>query len=120
MLNFPHFYLILPGLISFLIGIIFILVHKPDSWYKMHTLFNIIGMILSLAGILALMGLTWIPHAYIGLVTGVILAVIVIIGIFTRISNKNKKNMRKFHIWGGRISFILLIVGLILGLRYFV
>jgi peptidoglycan/LPS O-acetylase OafA/YrhL len=120
LLVFPHFYFILGGIISFSLGLILVLIHKPKFWYSLHLMFMILGMILSVIGITNLMGLTLITHAYLGLAAVVLLVIVIIIGILARFYAKKKIVSRKLHIWTGRISYFLLLITIVLGILFFI
>jgi len=117
--GFPHFYLIFFGVLFFTIGVVFVLIHKPKEWYKFHLWFMVIGMILSLIGIIILRGISSILHAYFGITSGVLLIAMIVLGIFARTLKKNRKNLRLFHIWGGRIAYLFVLVTLVYGIILF-
>lgn len=117
--GFPHFYLIGIGVLFFTIGVVFVLIHKPKEWYKLHLVFISIGMALSVVGIIILRGITTILHAYFAIASGVLLIATIIIGIFARTTKKNKKINRSIHIWGGRVAYLFIIVTLVFGIISF-
>ena len=111
--GFPHFYFIVFGVLFFTVGVIFVLIHKPKEWYKFHLWFMIVGMTLSVVGIIILRGISTILHAYFGIASGVLLIASIIIGILARTSKENRKNNRLIHIWGGRIAYLFVLVTLV-------
>ncbi len=116
---FPHFYLIVFGVLLLTVGVVFVLIHKPKEWYKLHLVSISIGMTLSVVGIIILRGISTIFHAYLGITSGVLLIVTIIIGILARTTKKNKRINRSIHIWGGRVAYLFIFVTLVFGVISF-
>ena len=115
LLTFPFFYLMLSVLILLLIGIMFVLTHKPENWFFFHKLFMTLGLMVGLLGVIIL-GLIDLTLLYLILaVITIILLLLSIMGGF--IANKKQdKKLRSFHIWFGRIMYIIATILLIIGI----
>ncbi len=112
---FPHFYFIFGGFLLFSVGILFVLIHKPREWYKLHLGFMSVGMISSVVGIIILRGISTILHAYLGIASGVLLLAVIVLGILAR-TTKNRKTNRSIHIWGGRLAYLFVLITLVYGI----
>jgi len=115
LLTFPFFYLMVSVLILLLIGIMFVLTHKPENWFFFHKLFMGLGLITGLIGIIILGVLSFsLLYLIFALIT-IILLLFSIMGGF--IANKQQdKKLRSFHIWFGRIMYFVAIILLIIGI----
>lgn len=115
LLTFPFFYLMVSVLVLLLIGIMFVLTHKPENWFFLHKLFMGLGLITGLIGIIILGVLNFsLLYLIFGVIT-VILLLFSIMGGF--IANKQQdKKLRSFHIWFGRIMYIIATILLIIGI----
>ncbi|MBD3193934.1 MAG: hypothetical protein GF317_02690 [Candidatus Lokiarchaeota archaeon] len=116
--TYPFFYLMVMVLIILLIGIYFVLSHKPENWFFYHKLFMGLGLIIAIIGfiVLGVLSLTLI-NLILGVLT-IILLVLSIMGGF--IANKQQDNkLRSFHIWFGRAVYIIATIVLIIGIITF-
>ncbi|TFG02980.1 MAG: hypothetical protein EU540_00530 [Promethearchaeota archaeon] len=118
-LTFPHFWVMLIGIALLALSIIVVTIHKPEKWFLLHKTFAMAGIILTLIGLLVLMGLNFILiHAIFGLVV-IVWLIGEILGGYVA-SKKQDKNMRKMHILAGRIVFLIAIIVLIFGILAFI
>jgi hypothetical protein len=118
LIRFPHFLIILLGIILLTIALIFIFKHKPKKWRLLHEITASIGIFLILLGIIILGGLNLIIiHGSIGLISFIVLILILIIGLIA-VKQKTKK-LRNLHIWIGRIIYFLTLITAILGIILF-
>jgi hypothetical protein len=118
--QFPHFIWIGLGLILMLVGIIFIYLHKPHSWFLLHKIFSSIGVFSTILGILLLPQLIFtLPHTYLGLIGAIGMAVCIAFGVYFGLQKKKNRKVRMAHIWQGRMYFILMIIAAFLGMYLF-
>jgi len=111
-----HFWIILIGAILLSLSVILVTIHKPKSWFFLHRLFSIGGIILVILGIFLLTGLY--TNALIHRILGII-AIFWLIGeVLGGVVAYAKKNpqMRKIHILSGRLALIMVIFVIIIGL----
>jgi len=119
LLSLPHFWIMLIGIVLLTIAIVVVVIHKPKQWFLFHKLFALGGIILALIGLLVLSGLNLILiHAIFGLIVFIWLIAEIFGGYIA--FKKKDKNMRKMHIWMGRIVFLLALVVLIFGILIFI
>lgn len=119
LLQFPHFIVMLIGVIHLSIAILLVAFHKPKKWFTLHVIFAITGMELIIIGLLILNALVLdIPHGILGLIV-VIVLIGELIGGLIAVKTKDK-NIRKAHIWISRMIYILVLIAVILGIIYFV
>ena len=117
--QFPHFVVMLIGVIHLTISILLVILHKPKNWYKLHPIFATTGVEFVIIGLLILSGLILgIPHGIIGLIASIILIGELIVG-YIAIKTKEKK-IRMTHIWVSRVIYIVIVVALILGILNYV
>ena len=118
-LTFPHFWVMLIGIILLALSIIVVVAHKPKQWFLLHRIFAVTGIILTIIGLFVLGGLNLlILHGIIGLIVIIWSISEVIGGIIA--TKKKDPNMRKIHIWLGRILFIFALFVLIFGILTFI
>jgi hypothetical protein len=118
LLQFPHFIIMLIGIIHMTISILLVILHKPKNWSVLHKIFALTGVELAVIGLLILSGLILeIPHGILGLIVAIILLAELIVG-FVAVKMK-KREVRLSHIWIGRLIYITLLVALFLGIIYF-
>ena len=119
LLQFPHFIVILIGIISLTISILFVLTHKPEKWFILHKLTTIIGIFLVSVGVIILGSLNLlIVHGIIGLISVVVLILTLIIGLIA--NKKKRKNLISIHIWLSRVIYTIAIITAITGILAFV
>ncbi|MFX1281647.1 MAG: hypothetical protein ACFFA3_20015 [Promethearchaeota archaeon] len=119
LLQFPHFIIIIIGIMHLTIAIILVIVHKPKNWYSLHVFFATSGIELIVIGVGILIDLTLtLPHAILGLTVIFILVSEIVGGIIAR--KLKKREIRLIHIWVGRILYISIFVVVILGISYFI
>lgn len=115
LLNFPHFILIFIGLIMMMVGIIFIYLHKPKTWFLLHKIFTGGGVGLAILGILILPLLSLnLVHSIIGLIGAIGMVICILTGYIFK--QKKKKSIRMSHIWQGRIYFLVMLIAAFIGL----
>lgn len=118
LLQFPHFIVMLIGIIHMTISILLVILHKPKNWSILHKIFALTGVEFAVIGLLILSGLILdIPHGILGLIVAIILLVELIVG-YVAVKMKKRK-VRLTHIWIGRIIFIAVLVAFFLGIIYF-
>jgi hypothetical protein len=118
MFQFPHFILILIGIILLSLSLFFVNFHKPKKWFLLHAISAIAGIILSIIGIVLLSALILtIPHGIVGLLAIIFLVYAVVVGIIAR--NLKNKNLRLAHIWTSRFIYVFALIALILGILSF-
>jgi len=117
--QFPHFILILIGIIFLSLSLLFVIIHKPKKWFLLHVISATIGIVLSIIGIAILSALILtIPHGILGLLAIIFLVYALVVGIIAR--NLKKKNLRLAHIWTSRFIYLLTLIALILGILSFI
>ena len=115
LLGFPHFWVMLIGIVLLTISVILVITHKPEKWFLLHKLFAVAGIVLALIGIIALSGLNLsILHGIFGLIIFIWLTGEIVGGYIA--SKKKDKTMRKVHLQLGRLVFILALVALLFGI----
>jgi desulfoferrodoxin (superoxide reductase-like protein) len=116
--TFPHFVLILIGLLSMSFGVAFIFLHKPKSWFLLHKGLSSLGVFFTILGILLLPALNLgLLHSVLGLIGAIGMATCIGLGVYFGISKK--KPYRSVHIWGGRLAFGLMCIAALIGLILF-
>jgi len=119
LLSLPHFWIMLIGIVLLAIAITVVVIHKPKEWFLFHKLFAVAGIIFTLIGVLVLIGLKlFLIHAIFGLIVFIWL-IVEIIGGYVAFKKKDQ-NMRKMHIWMGRLVFLFALLVLIFGLLTFI
>lgn len=118
LLQFPHFIVMILGVIHLSIAMLLVVFHRPNKWFTLHVIFAATGIELIIIGLLILNALILnIPHGIFGLII-VVLLIGELIGGFFAVKTKDK-NIRKAHIWLSRIVYILALFAIILGLISF-
>lgn len=118
--QFPHFIWIGLGLVLMLIGIIFIYLHKPRSWFLIHKIFTSVGVFSTFLGIFLLPQLVFnLPHTYLALIGAIGMAICVAFGVYFGLQKKKNRKVRIAHIWQGRIYFGLMLIVAFLGMYIF-
>jgi hypothetical protein len=101
------------------ISVILVTVHKPKKWFYLHIICSTTGTLLTIVGVILLMGLNLtIPHAILGLIA-IIFLIGELLGGFIARKTKNKK-IRTFHLWASRIIYIVVLIAVILGIINFI
>ena len=119
LITFPHFILILIGLIFITIAITMVLIHKPSKWLILHKYFAALGVVLVFIGVIILTGLILnITHGILGLISVILFPVALVTGWIA--IQKKKKEIRTTHIWLSRIVYFISFIALILGILYFI
>ncbi|MHA2038165.1 MAG: hypothetical protein ACW98X_17140 [Promethearchaeota archaeon] len=119
LLQFPHFYVMIIAVIFLSISVILVTVHKPKKWFYLHIICSTTGTLLTIVGVILLMGLNLtIPHAILGLIA-IIFLIGELLGGFIARKTKNKK-IRTFHLWASRIIYIVVLIAVILGIINFI
>ena len=117
LLGLVHFPIMVSALIFLGISIVFIIIHKPKMWFRLHILTSAIGVILAIIGVLTLNALLLeIPHGVIGLVILILLNIELVVGYVAR--KQKDKRIRLLHIWASRTIYIIALITGILGLIY--
>jgi len=118
LLQFPHFYSMIIAVIFLTISIILVTIRKPKKWFYIHIFFSTAGTLLTIVGIILLMGLNLtILHGVLGLIAIIFLVGELISGFVAR-KLKNKK-IRSIHLWISRIIYIVVLVAVVLGISNF-
>ena len=119
LLQFPHFYAMMIAVIFLTISIILVTIRKPKSWFKIHIFCSTTGTLLTIVGVILLMGLNLtILHGVFGLIDIIFLVGEIIGGVIAR--KKKDKRMRSLHLWISRIIYITVLIATILGISYFI
>lgn len=120
--SIPHFLLMFGGILLMLAGIVLTFIKKPKTkWFLLHKIFTASGLILTVVGILLLAGLTFtFNHPIIGIVSLILCASALVIGLVFQAVKKNKKNLRVVHIWVARVGILLMIIALIIGVLLYI
>jgi len=93
-------------------------------WYKWHMYLGVIGVGLTLAGVIwGYLIVQWayggphlrIPHSYVGIATGVIALAPLVTGIVARATRKGRIALRWWHVAIGIASIVIMLVGLFSG-----
>jgi hypothetical protein len=93
-------------------------------WYKWHMYLGIIGVGLTLAGVIwGYLMVQWayggahlrIPHSYVGIATGVIALAPLVTGAVARATRKGRIALRWWHVAIGIASIVIMLVGLFSG-----
>ena len=117
-LQFPHFIVMLLGVIHLSIAILLVAFHKPKKWFSLHVIFASSGIELIIIGLLILNALVLdIPHGILSLIV-IIVLIGELIGGIVAVRTK-ERNIRKAHIWISRITYILTLFAVILGIISF-
>ncbi|GAH99290.1 unnamed protein product [marine sediment metagenome] len=115
---FPHFVVMLLAVISFSVSISMVVLHKPKNWLLLHKFFASLGLFTSIIGLILLRDLVLgILHGILGLVSIILFAVVIVIGLVA--IYKKGKNVIKIHIWLSRIIYILTLFLIVLGIMTF-
>ncbi|MFX1392225.1 MAG: hypothetical protein ACFFAH_01505 [Promethearchaeota archaeon] len=115
LLSLAHFWIMLIGIVLLTIAITVVVTHKPKEWFLFHKILAVAGILFVLIGLLALSGLNlFLIHAVFALIVFIWL-IVEIIGGYVAVKKKDP-NMRKIHIWMGRIVFLLTLLVVILGI----
>ena len=118
LLQFPHFYAMIIAVIFLTISVILVTIHKPKGWFKIHILCSTTGTLLTIIGVILLMGLNLtILHGILGLIAIIILVGEMIGGFIAR--KKKDKRIRSLHLWISRVIYITVLVAVVLGISYF-
>lgn len=118
LLLFPHFIVMLIAAICISIGLITVVIHKPEQWFLLHKVFIGIGLLVIFVGLIVLAVLRLgLLHAIFGLIT-LILLLLSAIGGFIATKKKDQK-VRKGHIWMGRAIYLLMLLTIIFGILTF-
>lgn len=109
---FPYLILMIVILIFLSIALIPIMIHKPDQWFLIHKSIMGIALIAGLIGliILGLMNFLLI-HVIVVSIT-IVLLIIISFGGFVA-SEKKKQDIRKGHIWLGRVLLFIVLIYII-------
>ena len=119
LLQFPHFYAMIIAVIFLTISIILVTVHKPKKWFSIHIFCSSTGTLLTIVGIILLMGLNLtLLHGVLGLIA-IIFLIGELVGGFVARKLKNKK-IRSMHLWISRIIYLVVLIAVILGISYFI
>lgn len=124
MVIFFHMLLMALGTLCFIAGVgAVIFFRKKNNWLKIHKSFNSAGLFLLCAGII--MAITYVSttggkhldgaHQIIGFITFILTIVTLLLG-FYQFKAKDKLTIRTTHRWSGRLSLLLVIINLMLGL----
>ena len=124
MVFFFHMLLMALGTFCFIAGVgAAVFFRKKRNWLKVHKYFNSSGFMALCAG--AIMAFTYVSenggkhlngiHQIVGFIVFVLTLVTLILG-FYQFRAKNKIAVRTTHHWLGRLSLLLVIINLILGL----
>ena len=118
LLQFPHFYAMIIAVIFLTISVILVTIRKPKGWFKIHILCSTTGTLLTIIGVILLMGLNLtILHGILGLIAIIILVGEMIGGFIAR--KKKDKRIRSLHLWISRVIYITVLVAVVLGISYF-
>ncbi len=119
LLQFPHFYVMIIAVILLTFSIILVTIHKPKRWFYLHMFCSTTGTLLTIVGIILLMGLNLtITHAILGLIAIIFLIGELFVGYIAR--KKKDKRIRTFHLWVTRIIYIVVLIAVILGIINFI
>ena len=119
LLQFPHFYVMIIAVIFLTISIILVTIHKPKGWFKIHIFFSTTGTLLTIVGVILLMGLTLtILHGVLGLIAIIFLVGELVSGFIAR--TKKDKRIRSLHLWISRTIYIVVLIAVVLGISYFI
>lgn len=124
MVFFFHMVLMTLALLCFLTGVgTAVFFRKKRNWLKIHKNFNLAGFMALCVG--AIMAFTFVAenngkhldgiHQIFGFTT-FILTLVTLISGFYQFRAVNKVAVRTTHRWSGRVSLLLIIITLILGL----
>jgi hypothetical protein len=101
------------------LAIAMVIFHKPKKWLLLHKILAIIGVTLSLIGVITLGGLVLaIIHGILGIIVLIIL-IGDLFGGWIAIKLKDRR-MRLVHIWASRIVYVVTLVVLVLGVLNFI
>jgi hypothetical protein len=119
LLQFPHFYVMLIAVIFLTFSIILVTIHKPKKWFYLHIFCSTTGTLLTIVGVILLMGLNLtIIHAILGLIA-IIFLIGELIGGFIARKTKDKR-IRLFHLWASRIIYVVVLIAVVLGIINFI
>jgi len=93
-------------------------------WYKWHMYIGAAGVGLTLAGVAwGYLMVDWayggahlrVPHAYVGIATGIVVIAPLLTGLVTRALRKRRATLRWWHAAVGLVAIALMVAGLISG-----
>ena len=114
-INLPHFWIIIVGIVFLTLSTIIVTIHKPEKWFFLHKIFAITGILLTIIGIFILTGLyNALIHQILGIIA-IIWLIGEIIGGFVAYKKKIPQ-MRKIHILTGRLALLMVIFVMIMGI----
>jgi len=119
-----HAALMVTALVVSSIGTYSIYMKGHSWWFKAHKALGTFGALLGAAGLAtgvymvsqAGRGHIRVPHAYLGLLTIVLVLVSPVLGMLFLRSKAAKPKIRRVHVWWGRGSIVLMLVTVLLGL----
>ncbi len=119
-----HAALMVVGAILCTVAIAAVYMKKKPWWLKGHRIMGMIGGTLMFIGVgvaaymITSAGGTHlrVPHAWVGLLTIIILMIILTLAMVYTYFNKMKRKVRKPHLWLGRVAIPLMGINIILGI----
>ena len=115
LITFPHFIIMLLAIIFFTGSITMVIAHKPKNWFLLHKFFASVGVLTAIIGVISLGGLVLeILHGILGLIITIIFIGVIFLGLFA--IKKKEKKVRSAHILISRITYIISLFLVILGI----
>ena len=119
-----HAALMVTALVASSVGTYSIYMKGHSWWFRVHKVLGTLGALLGAAGLgigvymvsQAGRGHIRVPHAYLGLLTVVLVLVSPVLGILFLKSKAAKLKIRRVHVWWGRGSMVLVLITILLGL----
>jgi H+/Cl- antiporter ClcA len=120
-----HILLMILATLGFITGVsAAIFFRKNKHWLNFHRKLNLLSLMVTILGII--MAVTYITdssgthlnglHHKAGLTTFLIASAAVFFG-FHQIRGKNKKTLKAFHRWTGRMTLLMFVFVIVLGLK---
>ena len=121
-----HALLMSTGLILLVAGFFVARFRKTGNWYKTHMIVEVTGGACMIAGLVIgiyMVTVSGLPHLrniheILGVATGILVILTIIVGYSIRRVNRSKNVIRMSHRWLGRISIVLMVVNIILGILF--
>jgi heme A synthase len=121
-----HALLMATGCILLIAGFIVARFHKTTNWYKNHMILQTTGGACIIAGLfigIYMVTLSGLPnfhniHEISGGIIGILLVITIILGYSIKRANTAKKVISTIHRLLGRISLVLIVINIFLGLLF--
>ena len=121
-----HALLMSVGFILLVTGVIVVRSRKTGTWYKSHMILETIGGACIVAGLIVgiyMVALSGLPHLrniheILGVIIGILLIITIPLGYSIKPAHTSKKAIRVSHRWLGRISLVLMVINILLGILF--